>query len=80
MAVGYRYQGGPPLAVPATLIVGREDPHVKAAQIEPWSIEFTRPPAPHWVDGGHFYFDDDPAVITGILAGIVRADQHVELI
>src|ERR1700721_1297898 len=30
MAVGYRYQAGSPLAVPATLVVGRDDPHVKA--------------------------------------------------
>lgn len=74
MAVGYRYQGGPPLAVPATLIVGREDPHVKAAQIEPWSIEFTRPPAPHWVDGGHFYFDPRPDAAVDILRSLVRAD------
>ena len=53
---------------------------MRAEQVEPWAREFSRPPDVHWVDGGHFYFDDDPAVITGILAGIVRADQHVELI
>jgi surfactin synthase thioesterase subunit len=80
LAVGYRYRPAPPLAVPATLVVGRDDPHVKAAQVEPWSREFTQPPEQHWVEGGHFYFDGKPAVITEILAAIVRADQHVELI
>jgi surfactin synthase thioesterase subunit len=80
MAVGYQYQRRPPLAVPATLVVGRDDPHVKTAQIEPWDAEFTWPPERHWVPGGHFYFDPDPAPVTGILANLVAADQHVELI
>src|ERR1700683_3788050 len=80
LAVGYRYQASEPLDVPATLVVGRDDPHVGPAQIEPWGLEFTTPPDLHLVDGGHFYFGQDPAVITSILAGIIQADQHVELI
>src|SRR5207248_8724056 len=80
MAVGYQYQRRPPLAVTATVVVGRDDPHVKTAQIEPWDAEFTSPPERRWVDGGHFYFDLDPAPVTGILANLVAADQHVELI
>jgi len=80
MAVGYRYRPGPPLAVPATLVVGRDDPHVKAAQIAPWAGEFTWPPDEHIVGGGHFYFDPDPAAVTALLRSRVAADQHVELI
>jgi surfactin synthase thioesterase subunit len=80
LAVGYRYHAAAPLDVPATLIVGRDDPHVRAAQVEPWADEFLSPPDVHWTGGGHFYFDDDPGVVTGLLAGIVEADQHVELI
>jgi surfactin synthase thioesterase subunit len=80
MAVGYRYRPGPRLAVPATLVVGRDDPHVKAAQIEPWAGEFTWPPDEHLVDGGHFYFEPGPTAITGLLRSRVTADQHVELI
>ncbi len=80
IAVGYRYQPGPRLGVPATLVVGRDDPHVKAAQIEPWSDEFTWPPDRHWVEGGHFYFEQRPAAAVDILRSLVRADQHVELI
>lgn len=80
LAVGYRYRAGPRLGVPATVVVGRDDPHVKAAQVEPWDDEFTRPPERHWVDGGHFYFEPRPATVPGILRSIVRADQHVELI
>jgi surfactin synthase thioesterase subunit len=80
MAVGYRYRPAPPLAVPATLVIGRDDPHVKQEQIAPWDQEFTWPPDRHWVNGGHFYFDPDPGAITGILRSLIQADQHVELI
>ncbi len=80
MAVGYRYRPGVPLDVPATLVTGRNDPHVRAAQLEPWDQEFSEPPSQRWVDGGHFYFEPDPAPITAILAGLIQADQHVELI
>jgi surfactin synthase thioesterase subunit len=80
LAVGYRYRPGPRLGVPATIVVGRDDPHVKAAQVEPWNDEFTWPPDRHWVDGGHFYFEPRPAAAVGILRSLVQADQHVELI
>jgi len=80
LAVGYRYRSAAPLDVPATLVVGRDDPHVREAQLQPWAREFTCPPDQRLTEGGHFYFDKDPAVITGVLAGIVQADQHVELI
>ncbi len=80
MAVGYRYAAAEPLGIPATIVVGRDDPHVRAAQAEPWSREFAAPVDQRWVDGGHFYFEPDPAAITAILSEIVQADQHVELI
>jgi surfactin synthase thioesterase subunit len=80
MAVGYRYQPGPALDLPVTVVVGRDDPHVRPAQVEPWDSEFTGPVDQRWVDGGHFYFETRPAAITAILAEVVRADQHVELI
>jgi surfactin synthase thioesterase subunit len=80
MAVGYRYRPGSPLTVPATLVVGRDDPHVRQEQIAPWDQEFSWPPDRHLVNGGHFYFDPDPGAITRILRSLVQADQHVELI
>lgn len=80
MAVGYRYQPAPRLEVPAVIVVGRDDPHVGAAEIEPWNAEFTWPPDRYLVDGGHFYFEPRPAAIIDILRSLVRADQHVELI
>jgi surfactin synthase thioesterase subunit len=80
MAVGYQYRPAEPLAVPATLVIGRDDPHVREPQVRGWAAEFTEPPDERWVDGGHFYFEARPATIAAILADLVRADQHVELI
>ncbi len=80
MAVGYRYRPSAPLAVPVTLVNGREDPHVGVAQLEPWAQEVREAPTSHWADGGHFYFEKRPEAATDVLLDVVRADQHVELI
>lgn len=80
MAVGYEYRPGPPLTVPTTLIVGSDDPHVNAANIEPWQQELRDPAPCRQVPGGHFYFERQPTVATDILRAIVQDDQHVELI
>jgi surfactin synthase thioesterase subunit len=80
MAVGYCYRPGPPLAVPATVVVGRDDPHVGQEQAALWDREFTWPPEHYRVDGGHFYFDPDPGAVASILHALVTADQHGELI
>lgn len=80
LAVGYRYAPGPPLTVNLSLINGLEDPHVGLEQIEPWRDEVREPPARHWADGGHFYFEKRPEAVIGLLRDLIRADQHVELI
>lgn len=80
LAVGYRYRPAAPLAVSLSLINGREDPHVGAAQLEPWRDEVREPPARHFADGGHFYFEKRPEAVIDLLRSVVRADQHVELI
>ena len=80
MAAAYRYQPAAPLAIDVTVVTGRQDPHVAAADLQPWRDECLRPPEYHWVDGAHFYFDTSPRAATDLLRDIVRADQHVELI
>jgi surfactin synthase thioesterase subunit len=80
MAVGYRYRPAGPLAVPLSLINGRQDPHVGPEQLEPWRVESAAEPARHWADGGHFYFEREPAAATELLRAVILDDQHVELI
>ncbi len=80
MAAEYQYRPGVPLSLPATLVNGRGDPHVQTEQLVGWQAEFEHEPAYRWAAGGHFYFESDPSSITEVLAEVVRADQHVELI
>jgi medium-chain acyl-[acyl-carrier-protein] hydrolase len=80
MAVGYRYLDRGPLPVPITLVNGREDPHVGPEQLAPWDAEAAAAPERHWAEGGHFYFEQRPEAVTGLLRAIVQADQHIEMI
>jgi surfactin synthase thioesterase subunit len=80
LAAQYRYRPDLPLNIAVTVITGEADPHIGKAQVEPWREEFSCQPDIRWVPGGHFYFEDDPSLITGLLREVVLADQHVELI
>lgn len=80
LAAEYRYRPDLPLRIGATVITGRDDPHIGQPQLEPWRAEFVQPPDVRWVPGGHFYFEDRPALITDLLRELLQADQHVELI
>jgi surfactin synthase thioesterase subunit len=85
---GYRYQPAEPLRLGISLINGREDPHVGPAELRHWEHESVLPLRYHWADGGHFYFNPDPAPAVDLLRSLVRADsgaptpreEHVELI
>lgn len=80
MAASYKYHPAAPLMVDVSLVNGREDPHVGEDGVLPWRAECSRPPALHWAEGGHFYFEDDPSVLVRVLLEVVQADQHFELI
>jgi surfactin synthase thioesterase subunit len=88
LSAEYRYRSAAPLTIGISLINGVDDPHVKAAGLEPWSRESTSPPDHYWVDGGHFYFMNRCAAVTDVLLPLVRgsedlatpAGHHVELI
>ncbi|MEV3991487.1 alpha/beta fold hydrolase [Streptomyces sp. NPDC049837] len=72
MVAHYRYREDAPLTVPVTLINGVDDPHVKEAGLEPWERECVGEPDQRWVSGGHFYFQDDPGALTGLLRSLAR--------
>ncbi|MEW2065626.1 alpha/beta fold hydrolase [Streptomyces sp. NPDC007346] len=88
LVAGYTYRPAAPLTVPVTLINGLEDPHVGEAALEPWERECLRPPARHWREGGHFYFDGRSRTVTDTLRSLLSGapgdghpvDGHVVLI
>ncbi|MFI9269514.1 thioesterase II family protein [Kitasatospora sp. NPDC052896] len=85
---GYEYRPAEPLAIGVSLINGRTDPHIGAAELRLWERECADEPRYHWAEGGHFYFDPDPAPAVDLLRHLVRSDsgasqqhaEHVELI
>ncbi len=80
LAAEYRYQPAEPLELGVTVVTGDSDPHIGPEQVEPWRAECVREPTIRWVPGGHFYFEENPALIIDLLRDVVLADQHVELI
>ena len=60
------------------MVTGSADPHIGADEVAGWNAECVQPPAVRRVPGGHFYFEDDPSLITDLLRDVIRTDQHVE--
>lgn len=63
-----RYEPEPPLDVPVTVIGGRRDEFVKAADMAAWSTETTRDFAFHLIDAEHFVLPD----AGGLVGTLVR--------
>ncbi|MDT3395180.1 alpha/beta fold hydrolase [Streptomyces sp. B1866] len=88
LVAGYEYVANAPLTVPVTLVNGVDDPHVKEAGLEPWTRDCAGGLDQCWFEGGHFYFEDDPGTVTGLLGSLVgvvcddRTDtaDHIEFI
>jgi surfactin synthase thioesterase subunit len=74
MVARYQYRPARPLPIGLTVINGREDPHVGEAMLQRWADEVSVPPVYHWTDGGHFYFESRPQVVTDVLDNVLRAN------
>lgn len=85
---GYQYRSAARIPIGISLINGRADRHVGSTDLRLWERECEEPPSYHWADGGHFYFDGDPAPVVDLLRALIRSDigaaglpvDHVELI
>lgn len=51
----YRYQPKAALAVPITVLTGRDDPHVRLDDLLGWAEQTTVGCDLHWFDGDHFF-------------------------
>ncbi|MET9730410.1 alpha/beta fold hydrolase [Streptomyces sp. NPDC006458] len=76
----YRYQPGPQLACPVTVLTGDRDSEVTTEEALAWAEHTKEPFSLHEYSGGHFYLNDHAAaVIARIreqLAGSGRLAQH----
>ncbi|QSB03843.1 thioesterase II family protein [Natronoglycomyces albus] len=67
MAAKYEYREGPPLDIPLVVVVGNDDPHVTKEKAREWESMTSGRVAFVDVEGGHFYFDSRPEVLTEII-------------
>jgi surfactin synthase thioesterase subunit len=51
----YCYEAGVPLAMPITVLAGKDDPYDGIEQIEGWQQETSGPCRIQWFDGDHFF-------------------------
>ncbi|MEV0696049.1 alpha/beta fold hydrolase [Streptomyces sp. NPDC050388] len=65
-------QDAPPLPVPLTVFHGTEDVLAPHGPLEEWADSTTDFVGVRRFDGGHFYFQDDPARLAAVITGDVR--------
>lgn len=67
----YRYQAGPALEIPITVLAGRLDPLTSPAQINAWADETSAACDVHWFDGDHFFINDEEAAVLSLIRALV---------
>ncbi len=78
LAHDYAYRTGPRLAIPITVLAGRQDEHVSAAQAEGWSAETSAGCQVHWFDGGHMFINSHgPAVRSAVAGALVQQCEEI---
>jgi medium-chain acyl-[acyl-carrier-protein] hydrolase len=88
LVADYRYREDEPLEIRVHLVNGTEDPHVRGDVLRGWASECREEPTRHEAVGGHFYFEQEPQVLTGLLrelaaragVGVSTPVTHVEVI
>ena len=55
LAETYRYEPGPQLDIPFTVLFGTEEERASMRQVEGWQDESSQPMRLHWFEGGHFF-------------------------
>lgn len=63
----YRYQPGPLLELPLTVLAGREDPIDSRLQVEGWAEETTAECRVEWLDGDHFFIHPQRAKVISCI-------------
>ena len=69
----YRYYPAPKLHVPLTVLAGRDDPLTTAPQIDGWAAETTGACKIHWLEGDHFFINDDVDAVLALVRDVIAA-------
>lgn len=73
LAADYRWQDGPPLNIPMSVLAGRTDPHVQAGTLGEW-MPLTRASCQfNWFEGDHFFVQSCAAEVLATLKSQLAA-------
>ncbi len=70
----YFYQPAPPLPCPIAAVGGKDDRSVPVANLEAWRQQTRGHFSIQILEGGHFYFDEQPAAFFAALNQILAGD------
>lgn len=79
MVAEYQYRSAAVLPFGVSLINGVDDPLVRRVDLENWTSECVDEPEEYWSEGGHFYFENSPEAVVGVIRRAAEA-LPVELI
>lgn len=77
LAENYRYDPGAPLAIPITVLSGREDDHVDPGLVDQWQRETTAGCRIEWFDGDHFFINAQRGAVLACVGAELAALQYV---
>ncbi|MFE5584786.1 thioesterase II family protein [Kitasatospora sp. NPDC056531] len=64
----YRWQPGPPLDCPVSVLGGTADPVATTGELHAWQLHTSAGCTVRMFDGGHFFLHDDPAPVLRAIA------------
>ncbi|MFI8417139.1 thioesterase II family protein [Serratia sp. NPDC078593] len=76
LIAGYRYQPTEAIDAPIMAIVGENDAHVSADKMAQWQAHSKNFLGLKQVSGNHFYFNDNPSVITNAINEMVHESRN----
>jgi len=74
----YKHKHTERLTIPIFSIVGDQDPHVSNDNIVKWSSMTSAEYTHHTVPGNHFYFNENPELVSSIIKECVCTTDHKE--
>ncbi|OSM99762.1 MULTISPECIES: thioesterase II family protein [Lonsdalea] len=74
----YKHKSENKLSVPVYSVVGDQDPHVSKDAMAKWASVTTAGYKNHIVPGNHFYFNENPELITAIIKECIDCEIYDE--
>ncbi len=76
MSAGYRYRSGPQLAMPITVLAGRDDIHADDERTQGWQRESSGPCDVALFDGDHFFLHPQRAAVLARIRQALLPAAH----